>query len=589
MPALRTGDILKSRTDRAKRLFRRGPKKPGGTSIPQLFGNTTGLKPSELKALERIYRRKVPPAELITAELTRLLTSLSREINRQIGVIITRKGVVAAAIVGDEKEIFIPDLSRFPIGRKHLRGLRCVHTHLKNEPLSQDDLTDLALLRLDCMAAIGVSEDGLPLDLFMANLVPFNAEGRNYEVAPGIPFHNFHTIMDEFIGALEAEMGRAIARDVEDTRERAILVSVSYKNKRQQIDSLAELKELARTSDVEVLDTICQRPQKLNPKYLMGSGKIKELIILALQKAATILIFDQELTPTQIREIGDLTELKVIDRTQLILDIFASRALSRDGKVQVELAQLRYLKPRLTGKGTALSRLMGGIGGKGPGETKLETDRRRIEKRISHLEKALKSLSQGRVERRKRRVARGVPIISIVGYTNAGKSTLLNTLTGSETLVEDKLFATLDTTSRRLRFPREREVVVTDTVGFIDHLPKELMRAFKATLEEMEDADLLLQIVDISDPAFEERIKTVDAILKEIGLDGIPRLLVFNKAELAEKVIVANLARRFNAIPVTALDKDTLKDLIEALSIRLWPDEVVREAVSKAGHANFSN
>ncbi len=445
------------------------------------------------------------------------------------------------------------------------------------------------------MAAVGVTDDGLPQDLFMANLVPYNAEGKNYEIDPVVPFHRFHTIMDEFLSALEAEMGRAIARDVEDTRERAILVSVSYKNKRQQLDSLAELKELARTSDVEVLDVIWQRPQKLNPKYLMGSGKIKELVILALQKEATIIIFDQELSPTQIREIGDITELKVIDRTQLILDIFANRALSRDGKVQVELAQLRYLMPRLTGKGTAMSRLMGGIGGKGPGETKLETDRRRIGNKIASLEKALKLLSRGRVERRKRRVARGVPIISIVGYTNAGKSTLLNALTGSSALVEDKLFATLDTTSRRLRFPREREVVVTDTVGFIDHLPKELMRAFKATLEEMEDADLLLHLVDVSDPAFEERIETVEKILKNIGLAEIPRLLVLNKSELVEPVIAANLERRFKAIAVTALDKSTLTGLIDALSIRLWPDDVVKEAAiesgetGEAGEAGLSN
>ena len=550
----------------------------GGTSIPQLFGNTIGLKPSQIKSLERIYRRKIPPTELITAELTRLITSLSRDLNRQIGVIITRKGVIVAAIVGDEKEIFIPDLSSHPIGRKHLRGLRCVHTHLKNEPLSPDDLTDLALLRLDCMAAIGVSDDGLPLDLHMANLVPFNTEHRNYEINPSIPFHSFDIVMDEFFGALETEMGRAIVRKVKGASEQAILVSVSTKSKHQQAERLTELAELARTSNIEVLDTTCQRPQKLNPKYLMGSGKIKELIILALQNEATMLIFDSELTPTQIREIGDITELKVIDRTQLILDIFATRALSKDGKVQVELAQLRYLLPRLTGKGTALSRLMGGIGGKGPGETKLETDRRRIGKRITNLEKTLKSLSRGRVERRKQRASRGVPIISIVGYTNAGKSTLLNTLTGSKTLVEDKLFATLDTASRRLRFPREREVVVTDTVGFIDHLPKELMQAFKATLEEMEDADLLIHLVDISDPAFERHIKTVEDVLHEIHLDSIPRLMVLNKSELIEMEIAANLARRFNAFTISAVDKKTLAPLIEELGIRLWPLDAMNEA-----------
>ena len=546
--------------------------------IPKLFGNTTGLKTSQIKSLDRIYRRKIPPAELITAELARLMTSLSSELNRQIGVIITRKGVVAAAILGDEKEIFIPDLSAHPIGRKHLRGLRCVHTHLKNEPLSADDLTDLALLRLDCMAAIGVSDDGLPLDLHMANLVPFNTEGKSYEVQDSLPFHMFHTVMDEFFIAIEAEMGRAIVRKVEGAEERAILVSVATRSKHAQLARLDELAELASTSNIEVLDTICQRPQKLNPKYLMGSGKIKELVILAMQNEATMIIFDQELSATQIREIGSVTELKVIDRTQLILDIFASRALSKDGKVQVELAQLRYLLPRLTGKGTAMSRLMGGIGGKGPGETKLETDRRRIDKRIATLEKTLKSLSRGRRERRKRRAERGVPIISIVGYTNAGKSTLLNTLTGSKTLVEDKLFATLDTASRRIRFPKEREVVITDTVGFIDHLPKELMRAFKATLEEMEDADLLIHLVDISDPAFESRIETVEGILREIGLDNIPRMMVLNKSELIEPVVAENLARRFKGFAISALDRKSLNGLLEALGMRLWPLDAMEEA-----------
>ncbi len=501
------------------------------------------------------------------------MAGLSRETGRQIGIIVNRKGTVTAVIVGTEREIVIPVLADYPLGRRHLRGVRCVHTHLKNEPLTQDDLTDLALLRLDLMAAIGVLPDGLPGTAYTAHLLPYNPEGNTYEVEPPIPFHRLDIGMLGFADSLDDQMGRAITRNVGDDRERAILVSVSKRPKEEQIESLAELKELARTSDIVVLDTVWQRPDKLNPKFLMGTGKIKELVINALQKEATLLVFDQELTPTQIREIGDLTELKVIDRTQLILDIFARRAHSRDGKVQVELAQLKYMLPRLTGKGTSMSRLMGGIGGRGPGETKLEVDRRRVGDKIAHLEKELKSLSRGRYERRRRRAESGVPIISITGYTNAGKSTLLNALTRSSTLVENKLFATLDTASRRLRFPRERDAVITDTVGFIRDLPEDLLKAFKATLEEMGDANLLLHLVDLSNPQFEKRMETVEKLLEELGLGDLPRLLVFNKADLVDPVEARNLARRHNAVLISSIRPATLNDLLKELEKRLWPGE----------------
>jgi len=506
------------------------------------------------------------------------MTELSREIRRQIGIIVDRRGSVVAAVVGDEKEIFIPALPGFPLGRKHLRGVRLIHTHLKNEPLSQDDLTDLALLSLDYMAAVGVKEDGLPAEIHTAHLLPFNPMGEPYEVDPSVPFHAFEISMDEFIDSLEDEMGRAITRDVRDKRERAILVSVSTTGpKEDQVEGLDELSELAETSNVVVLDKVYQRPGRINPKYLMGKGKIKELVIKALQKDATLLILDHELSPTQVRELGEITELKVIDRTQLILDIFAGRAHSRDGKVQVELAQLKYLLPKLTGKGTSLSRLMGGIGGRGPGETKLEVDRRRVQDRIAHLEKELKTLSRGREERRRRRARSGIPIISIAGYANAGKSTLLNTLTKSSTFVEDKLFATLDTATRRLRFPRERDAVITDTVGFIKDLPEELLKAFKATLEEMRDADLIVHLVDISNPRFEKRIDTVERILEEIKLSDIPRILVFNKIDIVEPELVGNLTRRFHAIPVSATNPETLGPLLKTLETRLWSEETHRK------------
>jgi GTP-binding protein HflX len=324
---------------------------------------------------------------------------------------------------------------------------------------------------------------------------------------------------------------------------------------------------------VIVLDTVIQRLKEINPKYLLGEGKLKEIIINAMDKGATLLIFDQDLTPSQMSAIAESTELKVIDRSQLILDIFATRAHSRDGKVQVELAQLKYALPRLTGKGTAMSRLMGGIGGRGPGEMKLEIDRRRIRDRINRLERELDILSEARRQRKQRRVEKGIPIASIIGYTNAGKSTLLNALTKSATFVEDRMFATLDTASRRLRFPRERDIVITDTVGFIRDLPKDLMSAFKATLEELEDADLLLHVVDISNIRFEQQIESVENILKELNLADKPRLMVFNKIDRVSTEEVENIVARYDAVALSAINPDTLTPLLEAIEYHIWESQ----------------
>ncbi|MDH4027822.1 MAG: GTPase HflX, partial [Nitrospirota bacterium] len=339
----------------------------------------------------------------------------------------------------------------------------------------------------------------------------------------------------------------------------------------EQEDSIEELKELAAASEVVVVDTVLQSLKQINPKYLIGSGKIKDLVINAMNKGATILVFDQDLNPSQSKSISDLTELKVIDRSQLILDIFARRAHSRDGKVQVELAQLRYRLPRLSGKGTEMSRLMGGIGGRGPGEMKLEVDRRRVRDRITLLEKQLKSLGLARKQRKARRSEQGIPIISIIGYTNAGKSTLLNSLTRSSTFVEDKMFATLDTASRRLRFPKERDVIITDTVGFIRDLPKDLFEAFRATLEELEDADLLLHVVDISNPRFEQQINSVEKILSDLELSEKPVLLAFNKEDMADRDIVEAVCRRYHAISFSALRPETFNNLLKAMEKKLWP------------------
>jgi GTP-binding protein HflX len=524
--------------------------------------------------------------ELITAELGKYLSQVSHELNRQIGILISRKGTVTHVIVGDAKGIFIPNLEDYPLGRRALRGLRFIHTHLHDEPLDQDDLTDLALLRFDVIAAIGLS-DGEPGSVYIAHLVP-RAGKASFEVLPAVDFYRLRFDFRSFIVAFEEEMERARSFEIAGSgsqggaavqRERAILVSVSRKPRYDQEDSIEELYELAVSSDVTVLDTVVQRPKEINPRYLMGEGKLKELVITAMNKGATLLIFDQDLNPSQVKAINEITELKVIDRSQLILDIFARRAHSRDGKVQVELAQLKYTLPRLTGKGTAMSRLMGGIGGRGPGEMKLEIDRRRVRERIALLEKELKGLSEARRQRKARRVSQRIPIVSIVGYTNAGKSTLLNALTKSRTFVENKLFATLDTASRRLRFPREREVVVTDTVGFIRDLPKDLIAAFKATLEELEDADVLLHVVDVSNPRFEQQIESVEHILGDLNLGDKKRLLVFNKTDMLDKNEVENLVVRFGAIPVSALHNSTFGPLLGAVEEAVFGEKLMEARV----------
>jgi GTP-binding protein HflX len=540
-----------------------------------VHGNLAGLRASQIQNLERLYQRRLPAEQLLTPEFARELAERSFEIKRQIGLIIDRFGAIRHVIVGDDRQIVIPDLSALSLGRSRLRGVRCLHTHLRDEPLSRDDLSDLSLLRLDMMMALQVTPAGLPGRIDYAFLLPPQEEKEEKIELVSVPSVYELTIdQQEFIRALEAEMERRLAETVDlgDPRERAILISVSNEAREEAEDSLDELAELARTADLVILDRVLQRSRQINPKYLLGEGKLREVVISALEQGATLLVFDQDLSPSQVRSISEVTELKIIDRTQLILDIFARRAHTRDGKVQVELAQLKYLMPRLIGKGLVLSRLMGGIGGRGPGETKLEVDRRRIRDRISRLEKQLEELSKGRFQRRQKRIRAGVPIISIVGYTNAGKSTLLNALTQSEVFTEDLLFATLDTSTRRLRFPMEREVIITDTVGFIRRLPKSLIGAFKSTLEELEDADLLLHVVDLSHPRFAEHITAVEAILEELELGQIPRLLVFNKVDRVPLDEIVPLCRRYAALPVSARDRKSFGPLLAELERRCWPN-----------------
>ncbi len=500
------------------------------------------------------------------------MTELSTEIRKQIGILIDRRGRITHVIVGDAKSLFLPDLERdYPASGRRLRGLRLVHTHLNGEPLSEDDLTDLALLRLDMVVAIGVDK-GLPGQAHAAHVLPFNPQGHRWRLLEPRTPAQLDIDFISLITSLEDEIVRSQpSRSHKTQSNRAILVSVTTAPVHEAEESLQELRELASTLDLHVVDTLIQRRHEPNPRFLMGKGKIKDLILRSMQSGADMLIFDQSLNPAQLRSITDMTELKVLDRTQIILDIFAQHAKSTDGKIQVELAQLRYLLPRLVTKNTAMSRLTGGIGGRGPGETKLEINRRRAHDRIIHLEELLRSSAESRRLRRSRRKREGLPIISIVGYTNAGKSTLLNALTNSNVIVQNKLFATLDTASRRLRFPREREVIITDTVGFIRDLPPELLKAFKATLEELEDADLLLHVADISSEYLEHHIEVVEETLSELAINDKPKLLVLNKIDKIPPEMAANLGRRFHGVLTCALDRNSLLPLIERMDSVLWP------------------
>ena len=551
----------------------------GNNFISNIHGFTQGLKHNQLRRIERLGTRRVAAQQIVSPELARQMSELSHETGRQIGVLINRKGQVEYVMVGTAKQIEMPDFGRARVSADRFRGLRCVHTHLRKERLTQDDLTDLALLRLDLMSIIQVDEKtGLPDLVYSAHLLPTTAEkleteGRAlpYEfLEPNIP-SQLDADFISLINSLENEMARirGTARNRQTNRDRVILVGVTTGFLSDAEESMAELNELAVSADVVVLDTILQRRPKIDPKTVLGRGKLDELLVRSMRLGADLIVFDTELTPTQVRSLSDATELKVIDRPQLILDIFAQRAQSREGKLQVELAQLKYLLPRLSqGQNPAFSRLAGGIGGRGPGETKLETDRRRVRDKISQLEKQVDGLSRQRQERRKGRVQKNLPMISLVGYTNAGKSTLLNALTQSKVYAEKKMFATLDPTSRRLRLPYEQEVIINDTVGFIRDLPDALVAAFRATLEEISDSDLLVHVVDVSNPRVLQQIESVEKILLELKLNEIPQMIVLNKSDLVDVDSLEALKRQISLdkgreiVAVSAIRPATLKPLV---------------------------
>ena len=518
-----------------------------------------------MKLLQRLADKRVPRDLIVGAETARALCQLSHELNRQLGLLIHRSGKIENLIVGSHGQIVIPPLGSIRAAGGRLRGLRLVHTHLAGEDISDEDLMDLLFLRLDVLSVLKVTAEGLVERMYSVHLLPGGGEGRNWAFLSPVHPANQQVSAEELIAGIERELsgGRGVS-EVDRQGDRAILVSVTTETKIKAEAELSELAELARSAEVEVLESVLQRRGQLNPRYILGKGKLADIMVRALQLDANLLIFNQELNPSQIRSITDFTDLRVIDRTQLILDIFARRAMSREGKLQVEMAQLKYMLPRLSSRDDALSRLTGGIGARGPGETKLEIDRRRINDRLARLAKELEQVGLERYRRRSKRRKKELPVLSLVGYTNAGKSTLLNTLTNSKILAEDKLFATLDPTSRRLRFPTELEVILTDTVGFIDKLPAELLKAFMATLEELQEADLLIHVVDVSDPSYVEKMAVVERLLGELELAHLPRLTLLNKVDLLGEEERGQVRERHGetGFLVSAVEAESLRDFL---------------------------
>lgn len=502
----------------------------------EIKGNINGIRQSVLEEMEQLFTMDMELLrhQFISEPLMNALVKFTERINREVMVYVARDGMVMEVIVGQHDRVGLPDV-RVRRGKKRLTGVRCIHTHPDGGPrLSQLDVSALLRMRFDAMASLGVEHGGAS-GMEVGLLEDIDEKGE-YALTRLGPFQWQDIPQEDLLERIRANDERIlqaarILTSMETTEERAILVGLDSR------ESIDELERLADTAGAAVLDKVLQQKSKPDPATFIGQGKGRDLALLRQSLEANLFIFDDELSGAQIRNLEDLLGCKVIDRTTLILDIFAGRAATREGKLQVELAQNKYRLPRLTGTGTELSRLGGGIGTRGPGESKLEVDRRAIRRRISDLEQEVKELEKQRGIRRVMREKAGIATVAIVGYTNAGKSTLLNALSGSDVTAEDKLFATLDPVTRRVELPG-MPVLFTDTVGFIKKLPHDLVDAFRSTLEEALYADLLLHIVDASAPDAVEQYRTAESVLESLGASGKPRIVVLNKIDRLQEAPV---------------------------------------------------
>lgn len=529
-------------------------------------GNLTGIKSAMLDRLKSLYDFKQGLDEFASFELLSELCACSGEINREISVYISRDGSIVDVSVGDSAKVSMPSM-RLVRNEDRLCGVRCIHTHPSGDGrLSGVDLGTLRSMKLDCMAAVGVS-DGKPTQLYAAYLGDFDEDTGSRAALVYGPMRPYKLPQKALIAEIfnSDDRFRSTTKEVEAVeQERAVLVGMDND---EGYDTLEELNELAKTAGALVVGKVRVRRRTIDNATYVGSGKANELSLMSSELEADLFIFDDELSAIQLRTLEETLGARVIDRTTLILDIFAARATSREGKLQVELAQMRYRLPRLIGQGQVLSRLGGGIGTRGPGEKKLEIDRRRIRRRVFELETELSEIEKQRGLRRESRKANRIPLVAFVGYTNAGKSTMLNALTDSNVLAEDKLFATLDPVVRKITLSGGTEALLSDTVGFINKLPHDLVEAFKSTLEEVSNSDLILQVVDISCPYHEKQMRVVDGVLESLHAADIPRIIVFNKADaIASCDLPVESENRLN---VSALRGTGIEKLLSAVELKL--------------------
>ncbi|MEL7355737.1 MAG: GTPase HflX [Cyanobacteria bacterium J06560_6] len=519
--------------------------------MEKIYGELKGLKSSQLKALQRIYHQRLPVDRVTTPEFAQRLAAVSTDINQAVCAYIDRRGHVIRVGVGSPHKTQIPVLELPRYGAERLCGIRCVATQLKLEPPSHSVLTAMAIQRLDAMTLLtltgagfkrkGGGATGYIKEAYLSHLVPDPQTRWTVSEPLTLDELDEQDFLDLAEGLEEEFRREFIAQQVDSDHDRVLVVGLL--TEKMQItafkNGLAEIERLVETAGGDVLDVMTQKRSRPHPQTVIGAGKVDDIALAVQTLGANLIVFNRDLSPGQIRNLEKHVGVRVVDRTELILDIFAQRAKSGEGKLQVELAQLEYQLPRLTGRGQAMSRLGGGIGTRGPGETKLETERRAIQKRITRLQKEVTSLQAHRARLRQRRQHQAVPSIAIVGYTNAGKSTLLNRLTDAEVYAADQLFATLDPTTRRIVINDEqthepRSLVLTDTVGFIQDLPPALMDAFRATLEEVTEADALIHVVDASHHAWQDHIHSVMGLLGQMPVAPGPILLVFNKLDQAD-------------------------------------------------------
>jgi len=556
--------------------------------VIKISGKLLGLKKNQISKLEKLYRRKIPANQIINIELAETISEISNEINKEIAIIVNRRGQIINVSIGDAETIQLPKFKNVREGRARLCGLRCIHTHPNGiSNLSKADLTALLNIRFDAMAAIGVNHEGTFSKKFgenpkfadsiqIAHLSPVkDNEGNLWRTQDAMTLrkageYDFLKQLEEIEQEFSAKSDLIISSD----KERAILVSLqtSELSSFETNESLFELEQLTATAGAEVIGKIIQRKVSPDSGTYIGSGKVKDIALLVQEKGANLVIIDSELSPRQQKNLENIIGVKTIDRTELILDIFAQRAKTKEGKLQVELAQLKYLFPRLVGTGLSLSRqggggTGGGIATRGPGETKLEVDRRRIRDRIVLLEKAVGEIKVQRNNERKQRQANKIPVAAIVGYTNVGKSTLINALSDSNVFVENKLFATLDPTTRKIKLPDLSNVLLTDTVGFIQRLPTSLVAAFRATLEEVTEADIILHVIDPIHPNYRDHIDTVYEILTELEAVNKPTITVVNKIDLIkdELLLESVYSKLPTPVGISALQRKGFGNLLNTL------------------------